>query len=77
MKLSQLREQRIQNAIKAIEANPSLSVRETADKFKCSKTTLQARIHGRPPAIEIYESQQRLTPIEEASVVRTIHTMTS
>ena len=64
-------EARLQNAVTFYHENPTASIRNLAAVFNVPKSTLHARIHGRPSAKQQKESQQRLSPIEEASLVRT------
>lgn len=70
-------EDRIQHAIRAIQADPRLSIRKAANLFNAPYSTLQARISGRRPAQEVQQAQQRLSIHEEAAIEKCVITMTS
>ena len=70
------REAQIQHAITYKDANPTLSVTKIAYIFNIPQSTLQHRINGREPPRRQYEEAQRLTPAEEASLLRAVQLMT-
>jgi len=70
------REAQIQHAITYKDANPTLSVTKIAHIFNIPQSTLQHRINGREPPRRQYEEAQRLTPAEEASLLRAVQLMT-
>jgi hypothetical protein len=65
-------EERIQLAINFLKFNPTCSQRQAAKKFSVPPSTLGHRLHGRGTLLDHYESQQRLTVAEEASLIHCI-----
>ncbi|KAI3571953.1 hypothetical protein IWW34DRAFT_568730, partial [Fusarium oxysporum f. sp. albedinis] len=58
-------ESRIILAMDAKRKNPKLSIRHLAKQFSISRTTLQARITGRPSKTDTHSSLSNLTMAEE------------
>src|SRR4051812_30831366 len=63
-------ETRFELAIKAHHDNPDLPVKQLAYTYSLPYSTLKHRLNGRRSKKAYAESIQRLTPIEEASILR-------
>jgi hypothetical protein len=69
------KEERIQQAIEALQAGTVSSQRAASERFNVPRTTLRNRIDGMRSAQELHQSQQRLTPEEEEAIKRTLYTL--
>lgn len=65
-------ESRVILAMDAKRKNPKLSIRHLAKQFSISRTTLQARITGRPSKTDTHSSQSNLTMAEEDAIIQYI-----
>jgi hypothetical protein len=59
-------------AITAIRNDPQMSIRRAAKTYEVSKTTLRARLRGRPPPLEKRNGRLVLTSTEEETLVQHI-----
>lgn len=66
------REANIQLAIEALRGRSDLGVREAAYMFNIPRTTLRSRLAGSQSRQKANEIYQRLTPAEEAAVVKAV-----
>ena len=67
------KETRFELAIKAKFDNPDLTLKELAYTYDLPYSTLKHRWNGRRSQKSYEESMQRLTPLEEANIVRWLH----
>ncbi|KAF6517708.1 hypothetical protein HZS61_003269 [Fusarium oxysporum f. sp. conglutinans] len=70
-------ESRIILAMDAKRKKPKLSIRHLAKQFSISRTTLQARITGRPSKTDTHSSLSNLTMAEEDAIVQYISQLDS
>jgi hypothetical protein len=67
------KETRFELAIKAKFDNPDPTLKELAYIYDLPYSTLKHRWNGRRSQKSYEESMQRLTPLEEANIVRWLH----
>ena len=68
-------EERFERALAEKHQNPELSLRKLALQYNISRSTLQNRFNGRPTRQQAREKQQRLSAVEEESLVKWINLM--
>jgi helix-turn-helix, Psq domain/Tc5 transposase DNA-binding domain len=70
-------EARLVMAIEAIQGSGNISLRAAARIYRVSRSTLHARVHGRPIRDEIPANSMILTPLEEEAIVQYILELTA
>ncbi|OCK96037.1 uncharacterized protein K441DRAFT_65212 [Cenococcum geophilum 1.58] len=73
--LSLSKEDRMQIVLQLLEANPDLSGRELAKIYNLSPSSIYHRRNGRQLSKEYHQKLQKLSVIEESSLVKWINIM--